>query len=593
MRPWIAVLAAATPLALLPLVSTGSLPRPLAFVLDKGQWLVALAIVGTAACALWPGQPPLLRAVDRASLFMESRPRRALLVASALAAFLVATLALPDWRRVGAASGDEPKYLRIAQTLRCDLDVDIQTNRRGPLRPDDLAANLRQLGRSSRVAVRALWRGERPPEEHEWSLGGLAVAAWRGGVVYALGPGLPALVAVLPEPAERNPAPWALPRPVLALLAGLFALTVAQTAALGAEVSGSSRAGLLAASFVAASPAVFVVGYHLYPEAMAAVLLPLLARYARRNGPPLGPARAVALGLVAGGLPWLHVKFLPVGLVAAGFLAARLWRCRGALVALVASVGLALASFLLFQFSITGLLRPDAHYVRLAHEVWQGTGSAFSWKFVSGLGNALFGARDGLLVMAPALVASLLAGGRLWRRDPATARLLLAMAATHWLTVSIHGGGAPGPPGRLMAPVAGLLAAPLAVGMVELRSRLAFRWSVVALVLVGVMTTAAMGREWRRTVKPYRRAVTDATNIQQDLPAGRGGPTRALGDLARAGLLGGLIAFWARRLSTDGRPRGPHRPRWHEALSYQAAAWGTVVVAAVGLQGITSLTGPG
>jgi hypothetical protein len=192
------------------------------------------------------------------------------------------------------------------------------------------------------------------------------------------------------------------------------------------------------------------------------------------------------------------------------------------------------------------------------------------------------------------LVAALLAGKNLWRRDPATTRLLLALTAAQWLSASLHGGGAPGPPGRLMAPVAGLLAAPLAVGLVELRSRLAFRWCVVGLALVGLMTTATMGRDWRRTVKPYRHAVTPTTDLQRDLPAGRATPAGALGDTARAALLLGAVAYWARRLSAErGEGEGPAAPPWREALSFQAAAWGSVATVGAGLQAITFLTGGG
>lgn len=88
------------------------------------------------------------------------------------------------------------------------------------MRGVDLAANLERLGRPSRVAIRALWRGERPPEDHVWSVENWTVVAWRGGLVHVQGPGLPTLVAlatVLPGgdlPASRaTPGEHSVTRP--------------------------------------------------------------------------------------------------------------------------------------------------------------------------------------------------------------------------------------------------------------------------------------------------------------------------------------------------------------------------------------------
>src|SRR5438128_5254933 len=128
----------------------------------------------------------------------------------------------------------------------------------------------------------------------------------------------------------------------------------------------------------------------------------------------------------------------------------------------------------------------------------------------TGIVNALFAARDGVLVMAPVLAAGLIAVPLLWRRDSATTVRLAAVFASLWISAAVHQGGAAGPPGRLLAPVAILLAAPLAVGLVELRSYLPFRWTVAALALVTVLISLAMLRDFRRVVNPYRGVFASA-----------------------------------------------------------------------------------
>jgi len=516
------------------------------------------------------------------------------------AAFLVAASGLPEWRKIGPSGGDEPKYLRIARSLYRDLDADVSENQDGPLTPGGLARNVRTLARSTTAALAALVRGDRPPLDHVWSLGHLTVGAWHGGQYHVLGPGLPALLAPLVGPGAHEEGDLTVPRAALTLMALVFAVAFVETAFLAAEACGSRLAGILAASAVMASPAVFVCAYHLYPEALVVAVVPWLARHASPRGPSLGLPRVAALGLAAGGLVWLHVKFLPLGVAAAALLALRLGRSRR-LALLAVAVAVPLAAWLLFQYWLTGLVRPDALYVRFGSEVWRGRATPdLAWRFVGGVANGLFGARDGIFVMLPAAAFAALGLPWLWRLDRrATAGIAVLFSAV-WLAAALHGGGAPGPPGRLLSPAAPLLAVPLAAGLQGLRGRLAFRWGLAAAVIVSLVMVASMARNPRLTINPYR-GIAESGDPRPDLPGGRSDPAGAALDVARGGLLLAVVGFWAWRFSPrQSVPRSPSPPPTaparalgvlREAVAFQVGAWVTLALTAAALRGLTRLAG--
>jgi hypothetical protein len=566
--------------------------RGVAFALATGSWLVVVGLVATLLAALWPRvQPRFGQKLSRwGPWFLQGLSTREAIVAFAALAFVVALAALPGWRRYGPVGGDEPKYLRIAWSLHRDLDADVAADQEAPLTASQLVRNARRLASATVAAAGALLRGERPPDDHEWARGNWTVAGWHGGLYHVQGPGLPGLLA--PGLGFASPDVPLMPPPAFVLLAALFALALTQTALLAAEVSGSRGAGFLAAALVATSPAVFVVSYHLYPEVAAAAALPWLARFARPNGPEPGPFRAATIGLVAGGLVWLHVKLLLVAVVSAGLVGVRLRRRFAPLAALAGGLAVPTLAFLLFQYRLTGLFRPDGLYLRYASDVWSGVQGFVSWRFLGGLANALVGGRDGLLVMAPPVVAGLLAAPRLAARDRGGAVVLLLLVSALCIAAAVHGGGAPGPPGRLMSPAAGLVAAALAVGLVELRRPLAFRWATATLVLVALAVTLTMGRDARRTVKPFRGLPAEA-DLSRDLPAGSPAAADAAVDMARAAVLLGAVGFWARRLARSRPDASTDAPAtWRSAVAFQAGAWLSVVVVAGILDLLTRLHGP-
>ena len=570
------------------------LPGPLAFVLSNGWWLAAAGVGATMLAVAFPRLRLPGRATGAVAAVLRGRWAWPTLLA---AGFLVAVLGLPGWRMVGPAGGDEPKYLRIAWSIHRDLDADVISNQEGPLTVSGFARNAQRLARSTVDAVGSLLRLERPPPDHVWSLGNWTVHAWHGGHYHVQGPGLPALLGLMVGLPASEDAGAAIPRATLTLMALVFAVAFVQAALLAGDLSGSRPAGALAAALVVLSPAVFVGGYHLYPDAVAVAVVPWLARQVWSEGPPLHPARVAGIGLVAGGLVWLHVKLLLLGAVSAALLARRLGRSRS-LALLAASAFGPLAAWLLYQHRLTGLARPDALYVRFGSEVWGGLSADLAWRFVSGLGNALFGARDGIFVMVPVVTIAALGVPWLWRRDRQATLVLAALFASVWWAAALHGGGAPGPPGRLLSPSAPLFAAPLAVAIRQLRHLLAFRWSLAAAAIVSLAVVAAMGANPRRTVNPYR-GLTGGVDLTRDLPAGRTDPAGAALDFSRAGLLLAVVGFWAWRfhrgggISTPPSPTGgPSRALvWQEAVAFQVGAWLTLALSAMLLRALTALAG--
>jgi hypothetical protein len=578
----------AGPLLLPVIVSPAALPHGLAFAVTSGRWLGWL---GLAAAVLSLAIGNRVRVWTGVGSVLDRVPARAFRLAVAGGALLLALLLIPGHRWSGATlTGDEPKYLVMAESLYRDLDVDVSGDAGEPVTLRQFAANLRALGRSTANALLSLARtpfGADAPEGHRWSLGNWTIAGRQGGVYYVQSPGLPVVLA--PAVAlQRSLAPHRRdPLVPLLTLALLWSITVLQVVLLAVEVSGSRLAGVAAGLVAALSTPVFVGGYHFYPESAAAPLVPWIARFARRSGPALDRLRSAGLGLAAGTLPWLHPKFLLLAVAALVLLLRRVLRDRPRLA--LSSVGFLapLFALLLFDHHVTGLARPDAFYQRFADPLYTGPASVLSPALLTGFVNALFGARDGLLVMAPVLVAALLALPRLWRRDRTIVIDLGALFAALWIAAATHQGGAPGPPGRLMGPVAALLAAPLAVGLAELRPSLPFRWATAALAVVTLAITVTMLGDWRRAVNPYRGFAAES-RFDLDLPDGPrdvshvSPAVRRAWDLARAGILTGVLAFWAWRLN---RPR-PQSPRWRSIVNLGAGFWGTLALVSSALHAL-------
>jgi hypothetical protein len=297
-----------------------------AYVVAEARWLVVLG----AVCA----EASLVMA--RAGFCLEQARRRIVDVIGALGprsfAFLVWTsafasmlLLIPEYCfRGDSFGGDEPKYLRLAESLYRDLDVDIATNNEAPLTPDRFGANLRALEASIRKTIAGLGRSEPVPESHVWNQGNWTLAGRKGGLYYVQSSGLP--LALLPGLAIQRTF---MPEDESALfamvtLAAFWATALLETTRLATEVVGSRAAGFVAALAIAVSAPLFIGGYAIYPEAVATACVPWLLRPLCSAHPQPGLLRGVALVLVAGALVWLHPKFLLLSIVLLGALLVRL-----------------------------------------------------------------------------------------------------------------------------------------------------------------------------------------------------------------------------------------------------------------------------
>ncbi len=209
-----------------------------AWLLTSGRWLVAVAVAASvlslaiaAFARPWP-------AGRRAMARLDAIPARRF-AGALFAAGLLAMLALiPGYRWAGdGLLGDEPKYLRITESLYYDLDTDVGSGTLVPPAPAGVLHNFVWLLRTTAQAGREIFEGDNTPPEHVWRAGHLTVAGRRGGLYHLQSPGLP--VILLPGFALQRAlwpevtAPWL---PLLNVHA-LWAFGLTQGILLAQEVS--------------------------------------------------------------------------------------------------------------------------------------------------------------------------------------------------------------------------------------------------------------------------------------------------------------------------------------------------------------------
>jgi hypothetical protein len=501
-------------------------------------------------------------------------------VSVAFLAFLAyAFLAPGPARRWENHPGNEPKTLRMAVAAGhwMTFDTERVSTAMEDLPTDAPAAALlgafRTMARESARMMRALLPG--PP-----GAGREAIAATRvtrqtvrgkeGGIYTVLAPGPSVLLA----PFLRLDRAWNRAHGT----PGRLAFTLLFWNAVGGALVGalflllrdaSGRPGLAAALalLLALLPPLVFYSFQFYPETLGALALALLLRWLLFV-PRWGTGLCLALGLTLAALPWLHQKFLPVWLVlgAAAVVVAvhRLVR----LPALLALVLPQLASgylVALYNFTVTGSVRPDALYL-----AW-GPAGITGARVGQGLLGLLFDARYGLLPYVPLLA---LGFGGLLLKGPAARRLWLALPAAlaYYVTVAAadNWSGAVCNLGRYAMPVLPYLSALLAL----LLARAAERPALAALALTLAGWSAVMARLlWRDPDAANDCAVLLARSHFADgnvyLPNlfirswADGAPGLWLRLLVALALVGGA-ALWARRCA-EGRA-GASAPRALAAL---------------------------
>jgi hypothetical protein len=376
------------------------------------------------------------------------------------------------------ASGDEPHYLLMAQSLWQERDLDLRDN-------------------YARQDFLAYTPGPLTPHYG---------APRKDGRPYPLhSPGLPLLLSPFFAVGGR--------RGCIIVLAVVAALAAAETRRL-AEMATRARAAGVFAWALAAGPPLAFYSFHVYTEAPAAFCLAIALRLL------LGPVTVgtgIASAVAASALPFLHVK-MTLAAVVLGVLA--LARARGrSLAAFAAVAAIAGVAFSAYYWSVFGRPTPLAIYGGVPRDAAGSPG-------IAALG-LLFDRSFGLLPYAPAFLLSFAGLAPLLRGDRSIGAACCAAALSVVLPIlswRMWWGGQC-PPARFLLPLVPLLGVSAACAAAASRRGLAaWRWPLVA---IGCAVAAfAVVRPMDRLLlnrgdQPTRllAALPAATPLQRYLPS--------------------------------------------------------------------------
>jgi hypothetical protein len=407
-----------------------------------------------------------------------------------------------DW---DSHPGNEPKTLRQAVALGHWLTFDagavsgpMETLETRPLLGSLVSGASTVVGESAAMLLAVTQRDVGRDAIRASRISRQVVRGKEGGVYSVLAPGPSMLLA----PALRADRALNRARGV----AGRVAVSVLLFCLLGAALvaalfllvrDATGRPGLAAALsfFFAALPPFLFYFFQFYPEMLGALVLAVAFRTVALRSEWIR-LFAVRFGLLLAVLPWLHQKFLPVwGLLVLTSLLVG-WRSERArlidrsgwkwVVLFLLPNALSLYLFALYNFAITGSVRPDALFL-----AW-GPGGVTSARLGQGLLGLLIDSRFGILPYVPLLILAAaglaLGGARLFA--PA-----LPAAAVYYLTVASadNWSGAVCNLGRYFMPVAPLFVALVGIAL----ARVSHRRGAVALVLALASWTALLALELR------------------------------------------------------------------------------------------------
>jgi hypothetical protein len=504
----------------------------------------------------------------------------------AFLAFLAYALLVPGWARTwDGHPGNEPKYLRMALALghRLSLDVDgidapmeeLPVQALASAAPAAAGALVAESGRM----LAALAHGPQ-------AVGRDAIRASRvtrqtilgkdGGVFHVLAPGPSLLLApTLRLDRAINRAAGTAGRLGVTLLAwnAMAAVLVAALFLLLRDATGQPGLAALLAGFVALVPPFLFYGFQFYPEMPAALLITLSLRmllYGRR----WDAGTMLLLGSALAGLPWLHQKFLPIwGVLAAWSLVVAVGRLVTARAFFALLVPQAASAYLtmLYNFAITGSVRPDAMFL-----AW-GPAGITTEHLGQGFLGLLLDQRYGILPYAPLYL--LAAGGVLLPgRRAARLRLALPAALAYYMTVASADDwhGAVSNLGRYFMPIAPLVVAFAGLALASAPGR-----GVVAVALALSGWTGLHALALFRDPHAANEAVrwldastyADGRLYVPDLfirSFGEGAPG-LFARLLAWGALSLALAAWLRRAAVRGSGRSPRRALAGLALSLLVA----------------------
>lgn len=378
---------------------------------------------------------------------------RALLLAAAIAT-AAALVGLPGHATKNArTTADEPQYLLTARSIVDDGDLDIS---------DERAAGVWRAYHAAPLPVqtRPLADGARI-SPHDPLLAvllapGVAVGGWMGAKV------------------------------TLAVLAGVLAAVLVWTAV--ARLGVRQWVAVVVTGLCTASVPLAPYGTQIYPEIPAA--LAVAVAVAALLGPPRA-STAVAVGAVCCALPWLGVKYVPVGALLAAWAAVALWRAGHHRAVAALAVGLLVAGagyLLVHRWVWTGW----TVYASADHFVGTGELSVVGvapdhWARTTRLVGLLVERSFGIAAWQPAWLLLVAAVAAAVRARPPGWALLVAVVVVGWLNASyvaltMAGWWMPGRQVVVVLPAAVLLCAWWA----DQRT-----WATVVAVVLGVVGVVA------------------------------------------------------------------------------------------------------
>lgn len=490
-------------------------------------------------------------------------------------AFLVyALLSPPRAREWEGHPGNEPKTLRMAVALGHDLKLDVEgvSASMEELTPRPLLESLKSasatvLHESLRM-VKALGQGTevfKAQAIRATRITRQTIRGKEGGVYHVLAPGPSLLLAPTLRIDRALNKRFGVEGRLGVTLLVWNALAAALVAALFLLLrDATGRAGLsaaLAGSFGLFPPYVFY-SFQFYPEMLGALGMAIVLRLLLFV-PRYSVAMCWLLGVLLAFLPWLHQKFLPIWAV---LVVMALVRFVDEMVTIRALAGLLLPQILtlfltaLYNFAITGSVRPDALFL-----AW-GPGGVTTARMGQGLLGLLLDARYGILPYAPLYL--LAAGGLLMAgRGASRLRWALPAVAVYHLTVASadNWSGAVCNLGRYAMPATVLFIALAAIAL----EKTAFSRGVLTLALTLWAWTALIALAlWRDPHAANDSALLLAKSVFADgnvyIPNlflrswGEGAPGLAV-RIAAWVLLSVGLGVWLRRIARQGRASSPVR----------------------------------
>ena len=422
----------------------------------------------------------------------------------------------PLLRFSGALHGDEPKYIRYCENFYQGLGFDVSKKR--PLaeleakgEPPHVFDNVRQLLRAvpeelvlladdarrlagAAAPPRLVGQEPTPSMVFEGKHPGTVYQLHNPGLSFLLFPGyyLDRRVTGSGE-GYRGEFPARMPAvhvTLLALYAGYALALYGLLRRYGGDPNHAWALALIGALTLPAS----AFAFQIYPEIAAGLIIFVLVR--ALIGPPRPGAMANSvLGLLAGFLPWLHVRFgFATAIIVIWMLTRRAAALRDRLVFAIGA-GVALGALSFYTYHLTGSLAPVATY---------GSDVPLTLpRMLKGIPAFLFDRVWGLFPHSPIYLLSLPGIGLAWRRRRSDVGWILAVIAAVAVPAAGHGFWAGGStPGRYLVAVAPLLILFVADAMAAWSRRWMFIGAFAVLALASLQTAVVYNLNHSKEIGP-------------------------------------------------------------------------------------------